>query len=114
MASRPSNHLLSTASTASGRCVSAAERHAEKAEGNSAQGLLLGVLELRQGFDRLPGRAGQHELAVLLLQLIRWDGHVMPPHAHEASCADDNERHRRVGGDDEVVNDSDLLLLFVI
>lgn len=36
----------------------------------------------------------------------------MPAHAQEASCADDDERHRSVGGDDEVVNDSDLLLLF--
>src|SRR5215470_570837 len=38
----------------------------------------------------------------------------MPAQSHEASCADDDERHRGVGGDDEVVNYSDLLLLFVI
>jgi hypothetical protein len=77
------------------------------------EALFLGVFELRQRFDRLLGRAREDDLTVLLLQLIRRNGDVMPADAHEASRTDD-ERHRTVGGDDEVVDDPHFLLLFVI
>src|SRR5438445_382877 len=81
---------------------------------NPADTLLLGVLELWQGLDRLLGRARQHELAILLLQLIHWNGHVVLANAHEASRADDDERDRSVRSDDEVVDGPDLLILLVI
>src|SRR5258707_5040553 len=53
--------------------------------------LLPGVLELRQCFDRLLGRAGQDELAVLLLQLGHRNRDIVLPEAHEAARTDDHE-----------------------
>src|SRR3984893_15179891 len=76
--------------------------------------LLSGVFEFWQRLDRFLGRSGQHELAILLLQLAHWNGNVMPTEADKPARADDHEGDGRVGRNDEIVDLPDPLILLVV
>src|SRR5262249_7836130 len=66
--------------------------------------LLLRVLEWRHGLDGLFRRSGQDVLAILLLQLIDGDRHIVAADAHEAAGPDDHEGDGLVGGHDDVLD----------
>src|SRR6267143_3910405 len=76
--------------------------------------LVSGILEPRQGLDRLLGGAGEHELPVLLLQLASRNRDVVFADTEESARADDGVGHRTVGRYDDVIDASYFLVLFVV
>ena len=76
--------------------------------------LFPGILELRQRFDRFLAGAGEHELPVLLLQLASRNRDVVFADTEESARADDGVGHRTVGRDDDVIDASYFLVLFVV
>src|ERR1700730_16305881 len=75
----------------------------------------FGVFEPRHGLDRLLGRSGEHNLPVVgLLQLRDRNGDVVAPEPDKPSRTDDGEGHGPVRGNDEVIDDTDLRVVFVV
>jgi hypothetical protein len=80
----------------------------------TARSRLLRVLELGSRLQRVLGRAGQDDLAHLLLELGHRNRDVMLAHAEEPANSDDRVRDRPVGRHDQVVNVADLFAGIIV
>jgi len=84
--SRYSSHRLSPGAAPTVSQDTYERRGRTRGSGRSPAGtLFLGVLELRQRSDRVLGRAGEQELAVLLAQLGHWNRDVVLPETDDRS-----------------------------
>ena len=72
------------------------------------------ILKSRQCLDCGFRRALESEFAVYKVKLFDWNCDVMLRHAKELVSRDDGERNRAIWCDYDVMNDANLLLLFVV
>src|SRR3984893_13574750 len=76
--------------------------------------LLLCVFEFRQGLNRFLGCAGEHELVVLLFELLDRNEHIVPSEPDNDASPNDDERHGGARCNDECIDSPDPLLLLVV
>src|SRR6185436_18237951 len=75
---------------------------------------LLGVLELRNSFQRLLCSAWQNQLVIDQLELRNGYGDIMLRQGEKAASIDDGIRNRLVWSDDDVIDRSDAFVVVVV